>query len=194
VNGAFVGNWTPVGSDHADPVRLAAMKRPACDGHELWKRFDDPKWPVSFSYPSSWHIKEDGDALELICPDPEAMTVDDAGVTIYEGKGEPGGPEELVHCAKGWWQGPSCDDYDENSALFRVSIVSQQQGKTILNLDDHEWRVYCSDGGFVGHGDGADRVLLLHNYWIEFIGAGQPSEFVDRLVKSAYVRPALGAK
>jgi len=189
VNGAFIGSWTPDSSDHADPVRLAAIQKPACDGSGVWKRFDDPKWPVSFSYPASWHVKEDGKALQLICPDPEAMTLD-GEVTIYEGKGEPVGPEELVHCAKGWRFGPSCDSHAENSDLFRVSIVSQQQGKAILNLDDREWRIYCFDGGYVGLGNGKDRVVLLHEYWIEFMGAGSASDIVDRLVKSAGARAA----
>jgi len=117
VNGAFVGNWTPEGTDHADPVRLSSMQKPACDSHGAWKRFDDPKWPVSFSYPASWHIKENHDALELICPDPEEMAYDNR-LTIYEGKvqkDKPIGPYELVHCAKGWRFGPKCDRYDEDA-------------------------------------------------------------------------------
>jgi len=147
---------------------------------------------VSFSYPASWHIKETGDALELVCPDPEAMAYDTA-VTIYEGKGEgkPVGPSELVRCAKGWQFGPSCDD--NHSDIFGVSEVSQQPGRTVLDVK-HEWRVYCSDGGYVAQGDGDDKVVLLRNYWIEFGGAGQTSNIVDRLVKSAYVRVAPGAK
>jgi hypothetical protein len=184
VNGAFIGNWTPDSSRHVDPVRLAAIQKPACDGRGVWKRLDDLKWPVSFSYPASWHIQEDRDALRLICPDPEAMTSEDE-VTIYEGKGKPGGPWRLVHSDKGWRH-----DLDEgNSASFSVSKVSQQLGKTILNLD-HEWRVYCTDGGYVGLGEGEDQVVLLRDYWIEFMGAGSASDIVDRLVKSTSARAA----
>jgi hypothetical protein len=192
VNGAFIGSWTPDSGDHADPVRLIAMKTPTCDGSGVWKRFDDPKWPVSFSYPASWHIKENDHALELICPDPEVMTYD-ARVTIYEGKGKgkPVGPWELVHCAKGWQFGPSCED--DRSDIFGVSEVSHQLGKTILDITN-EWRVYCSDGGYRGQGDGENRAVLLHDSWIEFIGAGQTSDIVDRLVKSARVRAAANAK
>jgi hypothetical protein len=191
VKGAFIGSWTPDSSDHADPVRLAAIQQPACDGSGVWKRFDNPKWPVSFSYPASWHIKEDDNALRLICPDPEEMAYGNE-MAIYEGKGKPGGPWDLVQCAKGWRFGPSCDDKD--SDLFRVTKVSLQPGKTILSLD-HEWRVGCSDGGpYVGQGDGEDRAVLLRNYWIEFMGAGSASDIVDRLVKSARVRVAHNTK
>jgi hypothetical protein len=190
VKGAFIGSWTPESSGHADPVRLAAIKQPACDGRGAWKRFDDPKWPVSFSYPASWHIKEDDDALRLICPDPEAMAYNGV-VTIWEDKGKPGGPWDLVQCANGWQFGPKCDD--KESDLFRVTNASQQQGKTILSLD-HEWRVYCSDGGYVAQGDGEDQVVVLDGYWAEFMGAGAAYEIVDRLVKSASPRAAHNAK
>jgi hypothetical protein len=202
-NGAFIGSWTADSSDHAEPVRAAAMKRPACDGSGVWKRFDDPKWPVSFSYPASWHIEEvpaswrirDVDnELQLICPDPEAMTYNTA-VTIYEGKenkDKPIGPWDLVHCAKEWRE-RGCEVYDGSPVLFQVTEVSQQPGRTVLDVE-HEWRVYCSDGGYRGQGDGDDQVVLLPNYWIEFDGAGQGSDLVDRLVKSARVRTAPNAK
>jgi hypothetical protein len=184
VNGAFIGSWTPDSSQHADPVRFAATQKPACDGSGVWKRFDDPKWPTAFSYPASWHIKENGDALQLICPDPEAMAYDNE-VTIYEGKGSPVGPWKLVHSAKGWRHG-----LDEgNSASFSVLEVSQPLGKTILNIES-VWHVYCSDGGYIGLGGGEDRVVLLRDYWIEIMGAGSASDIVDRLAKSACVRAA----
>lgn len=205
VNGVFTGSWATNNSDHADPVRVAATQKPSCDGSGVWKRFDDPKWPVSFSYPASWHIKEVpaswhiGDVdneLQLICPDPEVMTYDTV-MTIYQGKeakGKPIGPGELVHCTKGWRQeGRGCDDYDGKSDLYRIAEVSQRPGRTVLDVE-HEWRVYCSDGGYRGQGEGDDQVVLFPNYWIEFDGAGQGSDFVDRLVKSVRVRTAPHAK
>jgi hypothetical protein len=51
---------------------------------------------------------------------------------------------------------------------------------------NHEWRTYCSDGGYVGQGGGEDRVILLGNYWVEFNDPTQVA--VDRLVKSVHVR------
>jgi hypothetical protein len=195
VNGAFIGSWTSKGSDHADSVRLAAMQRPTCDGRGAWKRFDDPGWPVSFSYPASWRIKEVGDALQIICPDPEDMAYNNK-LTIYEGKvqkDKPVGLWELVHCANGWRFGRSCDTSERNTASLSVLEVSQQPGRTILGIEG-EWRVYCADGGYVGQGDGEDRLVLLHDSWIEFTGAGQTSDIVDRLVKSARVRTSHNAK
>jgi hypothetical protein len=203
VNGAFTGSWTTNSSDQADPVRVAATQKPSCDGSGVWKRFDDPKWPVSFSYPASWHVEEVqasehiggvDNELQLICPDPEVMTYNTA-VTIYEGKeakGKPIGPGELVHCVKGWREG-GCDVYDGSPVLFQVSEVSQRPGRTVLDVE-HEWRVYCSDGGYRGQGDGDDQVVLLHNYWIEFDGAGQALGIVDRLAKNARMRTAPNTK
>jgi hypothetical protein len=196
VNGAFIGRWKSDQSDHADQVRLATTKKPACDGRGVWKRFDDPKWPVSFSYPASWHVKEytdsNSDVLELICPDPEKMTYS-FGVTIFEGKGKPGGPWELVQCPKGWRFGPSCDSYDENAATAQAAKLSQQPDKTVLGLV-HEWRVYCSDGGYRGQTEGDDEVVILRNSWAEFMGSVSGSGFVDRLAKSAHVRSEPNAK
>jgi hypothetical protein len=108
VNAAFIGSWTSGGSDHAVPVRLAAAKQPACDGRGTWKRYDNPTWPVSFSYPASWRIKKApadfkniDNELELVCPDPESMAYAN-NLTIYEGErgaGKPIGVSELVRCA-----------------------------------------------------------------------------------------------
>jgi hypothetical protein len=195
LSGVFTGTWIPDSSDGAETVRLSAVQKPGCDGSGVWKRFDDPKWPVSFSYPASWRIREVTETpqrIQLTCPDPEEMTYN-AGVTIYEGKGEPGGPWELVHCANEWRFGSSCAKSHENTASLSVSTVRQQPDETILNIDS-EWRVYCSDGGYIGLGDGEDRVVLLPNFWVEFMGAGGASEIVDRLVKSADVRAEHNAK
>jgi hypothetical protein len=188
VNGAFTGSWTPIGSDDVDPVRLALIQKPACDGRGVWKRFDDPKWPVSFSYPASWHIKREDDALLLVCPDPEVMTYNDQ-VTIYEGKGKPIGVWDLVECANGWMKGGKCSLNDGTPSAFAVSEVSRRPGKTVLNSED-EWRVECAIGGYVGLGNGEDRIVLMRDYWAEFIGAGSSMGIVDRLVKSAHLRAA----
>jgi hypothetical protein len=185
VKGTFVGSWTPNGSGHANPVRFASVPQPSCGGGGEWKQFDDRNWPMSFSYPAEWHIRKDGSALHLICPDPQAMA-SNSGVTIYSGRGEPIGPSKLVHCSDGWEYGPKCGAVHGHSDLFPISLISQQEGKTILNIE-REWRVYCSDGGYVGQGDGEDRVVLLDNDWIEF--AGDP-DIVDRMVNSVRVTPS----
>jgi hypothetical protein len=166
------------------------MQQPACDGKGAWKRFDNPKWPVSFSYPASWRVQQHGDRLQIVCPDPEDMATDNV-LTVYEGKGDSIGPSQLVPCANGWRFGPKCDSYTEDAVTASVTTVSQQPGKTILSLG-HEWRVYCTDGGYVGQGDGADRVVLWRNHWIEFVSTNP--DMVDRLVKSAHVRTAPNAK
>lgn len=186
---AFVGSWTPADSTRVEPVRLAVVPEPACDGKGPWKRFDDPKWPVTFSYPASWRVEKDDDALRLMCPDPRSMAYGDE-VTIYQGTGEPGEPQELMHCAKAWKYGSSCDCGNENSPGCRIPAVTRQQSKTILNLDNHEWRVYCSDDGYVGQGDGKDRMVLLRNGWGEFIGAGAAADIVERLVSGTTARAA----
>jgi hypothetical protein len=190
------GTWTSQG-ERAEPVQLAVVEEPKCDGDGPWKRFDDPKWPVSFSYPATWRVRESSDSvarsLTLTCPDPEAMAYNNE-VTIWESEGKPGAGVEgaqsgVVMCADGWRYGCKCSD--DLEACHRAE-TSRQRDRTILNLDEHEWRVYCRGGGYVAQGDGEDRVVVLQDRWVEFAGAGGSSAIVDRLVNSA--RPPSSAK
>lgn len=185
---AFIGSWTPANSHQAQPVRLTATPEPACDGKGAWKQFSDPKWPLSFSYPASWRMKQEGHTIELICPDPEAMAYN-TEVTVQMGTGAPAGAGVLQHCANGWRYGSLCDcGARENTC--QVPKITQSQGNTFLNLDQSEWRVYCRNGGYVGQGYGADRFVLLKNHWFEAYATGAGSAIIKRLVQTVNTRAA----
>jgi hypothetical protein len=119
----------------------------------------------------------------------DVLTIDIGNIQ----KGKPVGLDGLVSCANGWRFGQSCESSDGNTASLSVSQVSQGPDRTILNIE-RVWRIYCTDGGYVGLGEGEDRLVLLHDYWIEFMGSGSASNIVDRLVRSARMRPASDAK
>jgi hypothetical protein len=182
----FLGQWVPTGGAHADPVRLSVVPKTECDGKGAWKRFDSPKWPFSFSYPASWHLVEEhdgpGDYLRLICPDPEEMAYD-TDVTIKESVGKPTEKDGLVRCGKEWRYDAECGDDIKDSVFGHIAVQSARHGMTILDISDHEWRVYCRDfDGYVGQGGGTDLVVLLQNGWIGITDAKDDSEMDGRIV------------
>jgi hypothetical protein len=167
----FLGRWTPTGSDHAEPVRLSVVPKTECDGRGAWKRFNSQKWPISFSYPASWRLSEEhddgsGDYIHLICPDPEAMAYNN-DVTIEVGVGKPTEKAGLVLCGESWRYDADCGEDLKDSPYSHIAAQSVRHGMKILDISDHEWREYCSNGGgYVGQTDGTDRVILLRNGWI----------------------------
>lgn len=142
----LLGQWTPAGSDRAEPVRLLVVPKTSCDGKGAWKRFDNPNWPFSFSYPASWHIKEEHGYIHVMCPDPEEM-VYDTDVTISEGLGEPSAETGLARCGMEWRYYANCSDDLTRSAYSHIPVESVRHGMRILDMSEHEWRLYCRNGG-----------------------------------------------
>lgn len=190
---AFLGNWRSAQEDRVEPVHLSAIPQPGCDGKGSWKSFNDPKWPLSFSYPASWQVQQKNGHLQLVCPDPEAMAYDSA-VTVEVGTGAPRGAGLLQHCADGWKYGSLCDCSNEQTEDCHVPKMTLAAGKMLLDLDETEWRVYCRNEGYVGQGYGEHRVVLLQRNWAEIYATGRGSEIVDRIAQSVGSRAANEAK
>ena len=189
----FLGEWTLKGSDHAEPVRLSAVPKNGCAGKEAWTRFDNPKWPFSFSYPSSWKPLEETEGgenhIRLVCPDPEEMAYD-TDITVSEGLGDAAKPSRLVRCGNEWRYDADCGDDLKNSAFSHIPVQSVRHGMKILDISDREWRLYCRDGGYVGQSDGTDLIVLLKNGWVEISGENQPSDIVGRIVDTIQTHTA----
>ena len=188
----LTGTWTAANSTQPEPVRLVANPEPRCDGQEKWKRFDNPKWPVSFSYPESWHIEQSGISATLTCPNPANIAYQDQ-VTIYAGTGDPDGPPDeptsLLKCGDTWRYGESsCDCRGPDSLVCGTAKITRKQSTTILDVGEREWRIYCRDGGYVAQGEGQDRIVLLHGNWVEIIGQAKSSDIVDRLISTVTAR------
>jgi hypothetical protein len=179
----FIGNWTPATGNRLEPVHLTTMPQPACDGKGPWNHFVDPRWPLSFSYPAGWQVQRKGEYLQLVCPDPETMAYNSA-VTIEMGTGEPPGSGALQHCPDGWKYGSLCDCSNEHSDECRIPKITRTSGKTFLDLDETEWRVYCRNEGYVGQGYGEHRIVLLQHAWMDIYATGPASPIVDRLTES----------
>lgn len=188
---ALAGHWSSVNGDHGS-FRLAIVPRIRCDGTGPWKRFESRKWKIGFSYPASWHLSEfhdsAGSILRLVCPDPKEMAYG-REIDIAEGSGRDfsnsaGLP---VRCPEGWRYGSDCTCKDPGMPGCAVPGVTHRQGMTILNMDAQVWRTYCHSGGYVGLGDGADRMVLLPGGWIEIWGEYPEAKVIGQMVDS--VRP-----
>jgi hypothetical protein len=188
----FLGQWTPTGSDNAEPVHLSVVPKIECDGKGVWKRFDSQKWPFSFSYPAAWHLVEEhdgpGDYIRLICPDPESMAYDN-DVIVKEAVGKPTEESGLVLCGKEWRYNADCGDDIKDSAFDHIPVQSVRHGMKIMDISAREWRNYCRYGGYVAQTDGTDRVVLLQNGWIR-ITWQDASDIVGRIVETVRAHTA----
>lgn len=192
-DGHFTGSWTLLGTGNVEAVKLSTIPKPDCDGKGPWKRFDDPKWPISFAYPASWLLHVSADSIALICPNPEEIA-SGGEVDIYEGEGSPDGPTQLFQCGNSWKFGEDCGCEHEKGLHCQPAKIRHQKHGTILDVSDREWRIYCRDGGYAAAGDGTDRIVLLHDSWTEITGQVGPSAIIDRLIETLKPRSAGSSK
>ena len=174
------GQWLPAQSSNPQPVKLHVIPEPHCDGKESWKRYEDPDADASFSYPASWRVENTDDSLTLTCADPSAIAYDQH-VVIYGGSGNPSGPTNLLRCSDTWIYGSQCKCTEKGTHACPVAKVSHTRSATVFDVSEHEWRVECLGGGYVGQGEGVDRVLLFGDRWLEITG---PPEIVERLTRT----------
>ncbi len=188
-NNVFIGQWTPVGSDRAEPARLVVVPKTECDGKVAWKQFDRPNWPFSFSYPASWRLEDahtsSGDYISLICPDPETMAYD-TDLTIREEAGKPTRESGVVRCGKEWRYDAECGDDIKESAFSHIPTERAWHGMKILDISDKEWRLYCRNGGYIALIEGIDRVYLLQDGWMRISGELNAPDIVGRIEKSIH--------
>jgi hypothetical protein len=188
----FTGFWTPANARASVPTHLAVEPAPRCDGTGPLKRFDDPGWPITFTYPASWHLDDAGVddhlSFRLICPNPAPMFYDGTVVIEQGSLTDQGSLEHLeslgYHRSDGKWTHNflAGDEVDAKG--------EQQYGMTIVNGDGDEWRTYCRGGGYVGEGDGHRRLLIVGNQWVEISGELEYADAVLRIVASSRRRSA----
>jgi hypothetical protein len=179
------GKWVQADGGEMEPVELDVVPQPRCDGKETWKRFEDPGWAPSFSYPASWHLEKSENIITLTCPDPSEIAYDQH-VTINGGSGKPSGFTHLVRCGQTWIYGEACDCSAKGTHACPAAKVRRTRDATVLDVSEREWRNYCAGGGYVSQGEGVDRVVLFGDRWIEI--AGSP-EVVERLTTTVRVQP-----
>jgi hypothetical protein len=187
-SGGFTGIWETSLRNQGLPVLLKSTSRPDCTGKGPWVLFSDTRWPITFSYPASWHLKTSDDSVILTCPDPSLMAYEGFGITVA--KGIQPNPEGMgfIQCGGKWRYG---DDCDCDSPDCGAASIRHREGMAILGGDGdrREYRIYCRYGGYTGAGDDAQVVLLISNEWVQFEGGGPSVALVERILTTATRQP-----
>ena len=189
----LIGTWTAVGSGNAVPVKLSEIRKPECGGSGPWKRFDDARRPISFSYPADWLLHVSDESITLSCPNPEEIA-DGGDVEIYQGQGFPHGPTPLVRCGSGWRYGSECSCQRKDELECQPAKVTRQKRATVLDVSEREWRIYCREGRYAAQGEGVDRIMLVRDAWLEIIAQSGSSGIIDRLAESVRLRDSANSK
>jgi len=185
---ALAGSWQPSTNGQAETIRMRAERTPSCAGAGSQRVFRDPAWPVTFSYPASWHLDAEPNTITLLCPDPDWMAHDDWNVSLIQGTIGPDGklPDEagFSRDAKGNWE------YEAVLAGDPVPVpVVERNGLTIvLGPDGSSERGYCRIGGYSGIEDDTDVLVVLGRHWIRVSGGTPAEDAVERLVKTIALR------
>jgi hypothetical protein len=178
----LAGSWEGSGESGTE-FQLKAETQPKCDGSEKWKNFSDGHWPITFSYPGSWHASVSGDSVTLTCPDASLMAYDGWEISVRQGGDAQNETTGFVQCGDKWIYGYDCK-CGPNPGGCKTAVLMDRGGMTELKADEMEWRVYCRDGGLVGSGSGDRRVLMFGDNWIVVEGEGPPAKLVERLVET----------
>lgn len=177
------GTWVAQGGNKKVRVRLKAIPKPHCETNNgQWRLFNDPQWPITFQYPASWHMENDGNSLTLTCPDPETMAYEGFNISVSHGVHRSDEDFWLKRCGKGWYSS-ECD-CNELTGVFcdTPAEVMQKDEMTFISADEQEWRGYCIGGGYMGQTEGARRVILIGDQYVQFVGEGAPSELIEEII------------
>lgn len=192
----FVGAWQAKEQEPAMLMNLKKVSEPSCNGDGPRRVFKNPEWPLTFSYPASWHLEVKTERLTLTCPDPLFMAYDDLG-TIEIIKGDPSsedgsGDIPIQKCKDKWVAGLcDCGEFCPQAAGERVLDISQKHGMTIINPSDESWwvrRLSCTLAGYAGIEDGDDVVLVVGKQMVWITGGAQTLNVAKSLLDSARPR------
>ena len=181
------GVWTPRNEPDGAAVHLKAVTQPKCDGNEPWKKFEDSHWPVSFSYPGSWHLSVQPDTITISCPDPSLFAYDGRDISVLQANDAQNASSDFVHCEKQWIFGYDCKCGRDSNGCNPASVLDRD-AMTELKADPRESRVYCRDGGYVGLGAGARRIFTFGDNWIVLETEGPATRLIDRVAASVRTR------
>jgi hypothetical protein len=188
------GEWISPDDKTHRPVQLRVGGKIDCDGAGPSLSFADPAWPVTFSYPASWHLVREGTSLRLICADPMFMIYDDMDVLISRGVGlttfeEPG---DFVRCHGQWMSsrsemGAGCNCADITPSC-QSATTSTREGMTVLE-GGGDSKSYCRAGGYLGLGSRDEYLVLVGERWIQVHGASDAAAIAARVTETMHPRP-----
>ena len=182
--GGLTGMWIPGSPDSQQEVRLTRIDEPSCDVKGPMRVFNDPRWPIVFSYPESWHVKATGETISFSCPNPALMAYDGMGLDLALHAGPPAG-EEYRRSGSQWkyLKDPDCDTKDAEACP--VAKVAKRDGITVLGPNDFSLRMYCLGEGYFGLGGGLVGQFIGNGWWIELRATGPEIFLLEHVVATA---------
>jgi len=166
------GTWTSPDGETV-PVRLRRVPKPAPFKSAIRqpRRFDDPRWPVTLTYPAGWRLDVSDSELRLRSPDPFDVLFENE-LSCTQGTGVPAVPEpdeppvEFVwpffRGRSGWLVNVSgygeCED-----DRCEPAKVEQSRGASIVR-GNSGYRSY-GPWGYMGAADRESHLILAGDRW-----------------------------
>jgi hypothetical protein len=174
-------------------VSLQIVSATDCRGSGAWRTFASPHWPITFDYPASWRLAENGNDIVVECPDAASLAWGGAPIWFRLGQGR----ENVVadDARRGvrvdgfitfgndeWLIGDTCEERqpDDLGAFCTVAKRSTWRGMTVLQGSAGEHRRYRAGGGYVGQGGGImSYAFLIGDIWVRIHSHDTPASIDD---------------
>jgi hypothetical protein len=186
-NTSLTGTWKTSPDDQPNDIRMTVELEPKCGIDGTRGVFRDPAWPITFGYPTAWHLEPTKGAISLTCPDPEWMAHQGWNLSLTTGILRPSGdlPNEAILSEftkddKGRWQYGSSLGGGPKPATVR-----RRDGMLIIQAEDASRRGYCVIGGYSGLTDEQLVLIIFNSHWVLVEAAPQAADLVDLMVSTA---------
>jgi hypothetical protein len=174
-------------------VSLRIVPRMDCSGRGPWRTFASARWPITFDYPASWRLAENGTELVVECPDPASLAWGGAPIVFRLGRGRQNVVADdkrrgtrigafITFGNDQWLIGDSCEGLSpgDQSVFCTVARQSKWRGMTVLQGAAGEHRRYRPGGGYVGQGGGImSYAFLIGDAWVLIDSRDTPASIDD---------------
>lgn len=174
-------------------VSLRIVPPMDCSGRGAWRTFASARWPITFDYPASWRLAENGIELVLECPDPASLALGGTPILFRLGRGRQNvvaddgrrGTRIEAFITFGndrWLIGESCEGVspDDRSVFCTVARQSKWRGMTVLQGAAGEHRRYRPGGVYIGQGGGImSYAFLTGDTWVLIDSHDAPASIDD---------------
>jgi len=168
-----VGTWISADRKRTLRVSLRRVPKPAAFKVAISqaRRFADPRWPITLSYPAGWKLEVTQSDLKLRSPDPEDMLFDNElscargnGLPARPGPGKPPVPFKWPFFVgpSGWLVETGSDECTTDTC--EVPATRESEGATFVR-HDIGYRMY-GPWGYMGAADKAIHLIVVGQAWV----------------------------
>lgn len=182
----LTGQRTSSPSGSSGPIALQEATDIDCYGGR-WVGYQKKGFPATFEYPDGWHLADSEKTIDIVCPDPAAMSVSPAGMSIsiiddVKNLTEYG---RFTKYQDTWLFSAMGGDCQPPDAFCAQANVSTQDGMTVL----HGLGTVTLYGpkGYLGIGEQDEYLLMAPSVWINVAGS-IGSNTTNRIVSSIRVQ------